>query len=214
MGGAEVPRFADLAAAILAGGQGRRLGGVQKALIEVGGEPIARRQLRLLEPRCAAVALVSSEPAPLAELGAPVVPDLLGGRGPVDGIAAALAWTAQPWLLVLACDMPLVSAAVVELLAAARSAGVDVVAPRVGGRPQPLCAIYRSTLAAAVAERLREGKDRAVELLVDPPAGARVSWLEEPALRQVDPELDSFLNLNRPADLLQIHRLDPGDRIE
>lgn len=208
------PRYGDVAAAILAGGKGRRLGGVQKALIEVGGEAIARRQLRVLAPRCAPVALVASEAAPLAGLGVPVIADLVGGRGPVDGIAAALAWSPRPWLLVLACDMPLVSGAVLDLLAAARSDAADIVAPRTASGPQPLCALYRAELAGAVADGLRAGKDRAVELLSDPPAGARVAWLEEAALRQVDPELDSFLNLNRPADLLQIHRLDPGDRIE
>lgn len=195
------PRLPDVAAAILAGGRGRRLGGRQKALIEIDGEAILDRQLRVLAPLCASTCVVAPDPSPLARPGLALVRDRVGGGGPLDGLAAALAWSPSPWLLALACDQPNVSGAVIELLAAHRG-GSDVVAPRIAGRAQPLLALYRRELAGVVLARLRAGRARAVELLEDPPPGTGVTWIDEPTLRSVNQTLDSFDNVNRPEDLL------------
>ena len=80
-----------VAGAIIAGGPAKRLGGVAKPFLKVGGRAIAERQLDLF--RAAALArvfVVANDPAPWAPLGIAVVPDLVGGMGPLGGVHAAL----------------------------------------------------------------------------------------------------------------------------
>jgi molybdopterin-guanine dinucleotide biosynthesis protein A len=69
--------------AILAGGRGSRLGGTQKGLIELGGETLAARLVRLASPLFSEIMLVANEPSLYAFLGVPVYPDDSPGRGPL-----------------------------------------------------------------------------------------------------------------------------------
>src|SRR6185312_7006645 len=81
----------EVAAAIIAGGPARRLGGVAKPLLEVGGQAVADRQLAVLRPLFARVFVVANDPAPWAGRGVEVAADRVVGAGPLAGLAAALA---------------------------------------------------------------------------------------------------------------------------
>src|SRR4051812_10933938 len=103
------------AAAILAGGRARRLGGVHKGLLLVDGEPIVARQLRQLAAHAGELLIVANDVAAYAEVaaqhGARVVVDLHPGDGPLAGLEAALSATGAPELLLVACDLPFVDVA-------------------------------------------------------------------------------------------------------
>jgi molybdopterin-guanine dinucleotide biosynthesis protein A len=197
------------AAVILAGGAARRLGGAIKPLLAVGGgATILERQLAALAAAgVTEVALsVGAEVAPELEVAAErhrlaLVKDPVAGQGPLGGLAAALVWSPLPTLLCLAGDLPDVAPAVLSLLLA-HAAGVDAVVPRIGDAVEPLIAIYGIRCLAAIEARLAGGLRRAREL---PDAlaasGLRVRFVDEPALRAVDPGLISFTNWNRPRDL-------------
>src|SRR5438046_2103958 len=103
-------------AAILAGGGGRRLGGVDKALIEIGGRPIIERQLAVLRPLFDEVLVVAGDPARYARFGARPVRDLSPGLGPLAGLEAALAAASSDAVVVVACDLPFLDAALVSLV--------------------------------------------------------------------------------------------------
>ncbi len=109
-----------VAAAIVAGGRGSRLGGVAKGLVRVGGEPIVTRQLRALAPLVAERYVVAGDPAPWVGCDARVLTDRSPGLGPLAGIEAALAATDAEALLVFACDLPFLDAALVTTLRDAR----------------------------------------------------------------------------------------------
>ena len=81
---------------ILAGGQARRLGGVDKALIAVGGEPILTRLARRLGDQCAGLALnANGDPARFAGFGLAVVADDIAGfAGPLAGVLAGMDYVA------------------------------------------------------------------------------------------------------------------------
>ncbi len=200
-----------ISACVLAGGRATRLGGRSKSQLIAGGAPILERQLDVLAPRVAQV-IVSVAPGAAVEVPArwrdrvTLVEDAAAGEGPLAGIAAALTACSSEWLLVVAGDTPGLTAPVVELLLAeaAAAAEADAVAPRIGGLPEPLLAVYRARLAPLVARRLADGNRKVAALLTD--AGLAVRWIDEAALRAVDPELRALDDVDTPDDLARWQR--------
>lgn len=196
-----------LSAAILAGGRARRLGGGQKALVEIGGRAIVDRQLEVLRPRAhriAAVLAAGDDDEPFVRRGLAVVRDAVAGAGPIAGLAAALAWAAGEPLLALACDMPLVAGAVVDLVLA-RARGADLAIPIADGRVQPLLACYGARCRALVDAALARGELRLASLPdAARAAGLAVEQISEEEIRTIDPELRSLANLNEPSDRIWI----------
>ena len=192
------PEWADVTLAILAGGRGERLGGVAKGLLVVEGEPVLARVLAL-GPRFGDVLLVANDAAPYVRFGLRAVADVLPGRGAPGGVQAALAGARTAWVLAVACDMPFITAAAVAVLLEARAPGVDAVAFQVGGRVEPLLALYRQTLAGPWGEALRDAEPSLRALL----ARSSARLLPEDALRAVDPGLRAVVSVNTPEDLVR-----------
>lgn len=188
---------AAVTACILAGGRARRLGGALKPLLIVDGVTILARQRAVLAPRAAEVIIALAGPGPLDAQGLRAVHDVVADAGPLAGLAAGLAASTRPWLLAVAGDMPHLAPAVLDALLAAARDDVDAVVPRVGGYPEPLCALYGRGAAPVIAARLAAGDRRTQGVLAD----LRVAWLEEPTLRALDPELRTFTNVNEPGQL-------------
>jgi len=186
----------DVTAVILAGGAGRRLGGVIKPLLEVDGARIVDRQLALLGPRVGAV-VVSAAAAAWSPV--PVVVDRVADGGPLAGIAAALAAVTTPWILAIAGDMPWLAPGVLDRILAAADGAVDAAVPRVGGYPEPLVAAYHARAGAAVDAAIARGERSPSRLLQG--GALAVRWIEEAELRAVDPALRSFASVNEPGDL-------------
>ncbi len=187
--------FPDITFAILAGGEGRRLGGVAKGLLMLDGAPVLARQLRLA-PHVAEVLLVSPDPAPYARFGLRTLTSEVRGHGASGGLCAALGAARTPWVLALGCDMPFVEPPVLEVLAGARDATCDVVLFEVGGFLQPLLGLYRSALAASFTAQLPSHPS--LRSLV---RGVRARVLTEQHLSGVDARLLAVQGLNTPQDL-------------
>jgi molybdopterin-guanine dinucleotide biosynthesis protein A len=196
-----------IAAAILAGGAARRMGGAIKPLLEVDGRAILDRQLdalRAVGVEAIALAVGDAPPAALLDAavrrGLAIARDAAPGQGPLAGLEAALAWSPAPGMICLAGDGPSPAA---PLLAALRDRiGVaDAVVPRPGGALEPLVAAYRTSCRAIVARCLAEGRRRARELPAALVAGGlAVAWIDDAELGALDPGLRSFANWNRPED--------------
>lgn len=196
-----------LTVTILAGGRGSRLGGVDKAGLDLNGQP-------LLEHVLAAVGLLASEILVVANddrlAGDPrftVLRDPEPHAGVLPALLAALDAATSPLLLLLACDMPFVSRDVVRLLLD-HAASHDAVMPYVQGFPQPMHAVYRVTpCRAAIRATLEQGGRRMIAFLDD----VDTLRVDEGELRQVDPDIRSFFNVNTPGDLEAARHLI-GDR--
>ena len=128
---------------VLAGGRGQRLGGVPKGLIRLGGQTVVERLLGLAR----GTAFVSTNHLEWYErLEVPLVADLVPDKGAPGGVVTGLAVAATEWVLVLACDMPRVTAAMLAQLEARAHAGVDVVCFSRDGGLEPLVGLYRRSL--------------------------------------------------------------------
>src|SRR5690606_29522274 len=146
--------------AVLCGGASRRMGR-DKALLVIGGRPLARRVAGSLRAAgAAAVVAIGGDEGGLRAAGLEVVPDDRPGEGPLGGLVTALRWAArrQPpaaAVVVLACDLvdPAPHAVRRTLDALAADPGGDVAVPVVGSRHQ----------WAHAAWRLRAGKPLAVQ---------------------------------------------------
>jgi molybdenum cofactor guanylyltransferase len=119
--------------------------------------------------------------------------------GPLAGIAAGLQGLAVPALFACACDMPLLQPALIERLCAALD-GYDLVIPERDGRLEPLCAVYSASCLPVIQRLLRDHRLRANAVAGE--VSTRI--LQEPEWRDIDPEGDSFLNINTPADLVRM----------
>jgi len=176
---------------VLAGGQGRRLGG-DKAIVELEGRALVLYPLEALHEVCDTVAVVAKRDTLLPPLSGLadlwIEPDL--PRHPLTGVAHALQLAQGRPVLVVAVDLPCIDGATLRRIVAADAGVAPVVAPRVHGRLQPLCALYRPAALAGLSG-------------FDP--GARATDVVE-ALGVHEVEVEdptSFLNVNRPEDLIQ-----------
>jgi len=125
-----------------------------------------------------------------------IVSDAVPAAGPLMGLYSGLSALHASHALVMAVDMPYVHR---DLLTFLLSYPLDesILLPRVDGIPQVLLAVYPRTILPALAACLQAGRRDLRSLLEVVP----VHYIEEPALRAIDPQLRSFININTPDDL-------------
>ena len=147
---------ADVTAAILAGGEGARVGGQDKGLLPLAGEPLIARATGAMRRQAGTLLICANRHAEAyAAFGAVVADALAGYAGPLAGISAALAVCTTPWLLTVPVDCPDPPAELgSRLVAAAIAKGTSLAVAHDGERAQPLFAIYRRALAEACADAL------------------------------------------------------------
>ena len=188
---------APLAAAILTGGHASRVwGGVRKATLAVRRlRPSSERQLAALHQVATPVFLVDLPLKGSEGRGRPssVVRDAFPDHGALGGIYTAIVASPHERTLVVACDMPFLSAALLEHIA---GVDADLVIPRTTRGYEPLCAVYGRACASSIRERLTRGELAASRL----PEGVRVAEVGPETLAAYDPDGLLFVNVNTPHD--------------
>lgn len=129
---------------VLAGGLGRRLGGIPKGLIRLGGEETTLE--RLLRLATGPAVVVTQQPWAYERFEVTLVADLVPDRGAPGGVVTGLAMAQTEWVVVVACDMPFLSSALLTELLVRRHAGVDAICFTRDGHLEPLCGVYRRSL--------------------------------------------------------------------
>ncbi len=185
---------ADITAVVLAGGQGRRMDGVDKGLVLLDGAPLVEHVAARIEPQVGAMLVNANRNAErYRALGYDVVADALPGyAGPLAGVAAALAVVRTPYLLTVPCDTPrLLDDLVPRLAHALTAARAAIAAARTGTQRQPVVALMRRDVAPSLAAFLERGGRKVDE------------WQATLATVNVDfaDEADAFINLNTRADV-------------
>ena len=151
---------------VLAGGLARRMGGGDKALIEIGGVTILERVLARLRPQCSGLVLnANGDPRRFASYGLPVISDDVPDfAGPLAGILAALDWAAAniaavEWVVSVPGDCPFLPEDLVGRLHAARIAENRMLAcAKSGDWRHPVVGIWPVSLRADLRHALvKEG---------------------------------------------------------
>jgi molybdopterin-guanine dinucleotide biosynthesis protein A len=146
----------DITAAILAGGEGRRLGGRDKGLELLAGKPLVEQVIASLRPQAHKLLIcINRNNAQYAAFAVICTDGAATFRGPLAGIAAALAACDTGWVLTVPVDCPQPPADLAQRLhAAAIAAHARAAVAHDGERRQPLFALYRRELADAAAQAL------------------------------------------------------------
>ena len=183
------------AAVLLAGGESRRMGR-DKAGVVFGGEPLWRRQLRVLRDLDPEKVFVSARTeSSWLPGGTELLLDEPPSRGPLSGLTKALVQMQTSHLLVLAVDMPFVTREQLRLLCGLVTEGSGVV-PMIGERMEPLAAIYPREAAPEFVAAL-DGIDFSLQRLISKLVAA--GKMRTSPVPEQDQRL--YLSLNEPNDL-------------
>ena len=184
---------------VLAGGLGRRMGGVDKGLQGFNGRPLVQWVLERLTPQVDNVLISANQNLPsYAEFGCTVVADRIPDYvGPLAGLHAALSRASTPLLVTVPCDSPFLPADLVQRLHASLAAeGVDLAVARAGDQVHRAFCLVRRELLPQLEAFLASG-------------GRRLGlWHASLKLAEVvfDDEADAFSNINTPEDLAHYER--------
>jgi molybdopterin-guanine dinucleotide biosynthesis protein A len=188
---------------ILAGGQNTRFSGTNKALIRVAGRCILDRIYDIFSDIFEEIILVTNDPIQYLEWDLNIVSDIFPIRCSLTGIHAGLFYMNTPYAFFVACDIPFLKKDLVEAILDNIEPRIDIVIPDTSKGFEPLCSIYSKKCLNPVEQQLvkQQLKIRQVFQKV------RVKKLPETILRQNDPDLISFYNINTHDDLTKAEQI-------
>lgn len=179
---------------VLAGGQGRRMGGVDKGLQVLRGRPMVEHVIERLRPQVDEVLVNANQNLErYGVYGCPVVPDAVGGfAGPLAGLHAGMKSTRAPLILTVPCDSPFLPLDLAARLRAALEKNrADIAVAKTRDQAHPVFALARTAVLPHLEAFLARG-ERKIDLWY---ASLRV--VEVP----FDDQEDAFSNINTPQDL-------------
>ncbi len=212
-----------MTAIVLAGGKSSRMRR-DKALLELGGETMIGRIIKLLSPLFKEVIIVTNSPRKYSRFKARVVKDVSPGKGPLMGLYSGLKASKHTCNFLIACDTPLLNTELIEYMKE-NAKSYDAVVPVCDGRAQPLFAIYSRKCLGAAKRGLDSGALK-MQIFLE---HLKVRYLAEEQTKRFDPNGTCFLNVNTQEDYrkaqtafedgsscqardLTIERLSPGKR--
>jgi molybdopterin-guanine dinucleotide biosynthesis protein A len=186
----------DTEAFILTGGTSSRMG-TDKSQLLIEGQTFTERIAETLMKLTGSVTLVGRDM------------DLYPQWGALGGLHAALSACQREWAIVVACDLPFVTAELFAFLAEKR-VGHDAVVPvQDDGRPQPLAALYRvAPCRQRATELIESGRRRPFDLL----EAVKTRWVSFTEIRNLDQAERFFVNINTPSDYYEATRSGPDTK--
>jgi molybdenum cofactor guanylyltransferase len=190
-----------VSAAILAGGRARRMQGLEKSALDIGGRSILARQITVLQALTPELLIVANDAARFEASGLRIVPDEVPDAGPLGGLYTALRATATPYLALIACDMPFLRLEFLQHLVTRLQADpeAEIAVPRTADSYHPLSAVYARSLLPRIAERLARRELEMAGLIRD----AHRIEIGPDELARFDPDALMLCNVNTPHDYRQ-----------
>lgn len=196
-----------IAGVVLAGGKSRRMGGGDKALLELGGRTILDHVIERARPQVSTLVInANGDPARFSRFGLPVIADVIEGHaGPLAGVLTGLEWAAAKfpdcvWVATFASDAPFLSLDLVaRLRAAVERDGADMACASSAGRRHPVFGLWPVALVGPLRHAVFDQAIRKVDIWTARYGLAVADFPAEP--------LDPFFNANRPEDLVEAEAL-------
>jgi molybdopterin-guanine dinucleotide biosynthesis protein A len=184
----------DITGVVLAGGQGRRMGGVDKGLVELDGRPLVAHVIERLAPQVGALFINANQNLERYErFGAPVVADDVGGfAGPLAGLHAAMSRAVTDYVVTVPCDSPFLPIDLVaRLVAGLAENSAQLAVAKTQNQPHPVFALVRRDVREHLARYLADG-GRKIDAWYATLAAVEVAF---------DDEADAFRNINTREEL-------------
>jgi len=191
---------------VFAGGQGRRMGGVDKGLVELDGRALVAHVIERLAPQVGELVINANQNRDrYAAFGYPVVADVIPDfAGPLAGLHAAMAGATTPYIVTSPCDSPFLPADLVARLALALAATpLDLAVARTFDQPHPVFSLVRTDVRPHLEAFLRGG-------------GRKIdAWYATLRVADVrfDDEADAFRNINTAAELAASGNTSPASTV-
>jgi len=196
----------DITGVVFAGGQGRRMGGVDKGLVELDGRALVAHVIERLAPQVGELVINANQNRDrYAAFGYPVVADVIPDfAGPLAGLHAAMAAATTPYVVTSPCDSPFLPADLVARLALALAATpLDLAVARTFDQPHPVFSLVRTDVRPHLEAFLRGG-------------GRKIdAWYATLRVADVrfDDEADAFRNINTKAELAASGNTSPASTV-
>lgn len=200
-----------LSGVVLAGGENRRMGGIHKALLSIGGEAMIQRQIRTLSAICSEIVVVTNDAerfAPVVGTSVRIVPDVYRGKGPLAGMHAAMTAVRNEYVWVVGCDMPFLCAEAADrMLTRLQYNILDAVIPRLNDKLHPLHGVYSTSCAKEAANLLEAGTYRVMELF------GRIRWepFFDSEFTALGIDLKFAVNTNTPEEWNEAVSMEGGE---
>jgi len=188
-------RVEGITGVVLAGGKSSRYG-KNKALVELDGVRLIERVIGVIGSVFERVILITNTPQEYAYLQLPMFEDLIKGLGPIGGIYTGLEAISDDAGFFVACDMPFINEALVRHIVAIRG-DFDAVVPKIDWKLEALHTLYTKRCLPAVKALIDANKYQIIKVFPE----IRIRYVDEDEIRTFDPQLRTFLNINRPQEL-------------
>lgn len=180
---------------ILAGGKSSRFGS-NKAFAEFNGAPLIERVVNRLGSIFEHLIIITNSPREFSYLNLPIYEDPIKGLGPIGGIYAGLEAMGDETGFFVACDMPFINEKLIRHIVAIKN-DFDAVVPKIDWKIEPLHALYTKSCLPAIINLIESGSYQTIKSF----NSFRVRYVTETEIKEFDPELQSFMNVNRPDEL-------------
>lgn len=192
----------DFTLAIISGGKSSRMG-QNKAFVKIGGQILIERIIeRTKNVGQKETILITNSPDEYAHLKLPMYGDIVPDSGSLGGIYTAIHHSTTSHTVVIACDMPFVSADLLRFMVS-QADNADVVVPTIEGYPQGLHAIYSKNCLDPIRAKIDAKRLKVIGFYDE----VRVTYLDEAALKKYNPDGLAFMNVNTPEELEKAREL-------
>ncbi|MBW1912146.1 MAG: molybdenum cofactor guanylyltransferase [Deltaproteobacteria bacterium] len=201
------PLIEGVTGVVLAGGKSSRFG-KNKALAEINGIPLIERVIHIMGSVFERLIISSNTPDEYSYLQLPIHEDLIKGLGPIGGIYTGLNVIEDEAAFFVACDMPFINQGLIRYIVNVKG-DFDAVAPKIDWKMEALHALYKKNCLSVIKEMIDSRSYQTLKLFQK----VNVRFVDEEEVRRFDPQLKSFVNVNRPDELTDMMRSEEVNKI-
>ncbi len=176
--------------------------GLNKAFLEINGERLIDRTVKLFRQLFSEVILVTNEPLLYLDQDIALVTDIYKGKGPMGGLYSGLFYASFAHAFLCACDIPYLNVEFIRYMTG-KASEYDVVVPETADGFHPLHAIFSRRCLSSIKSLLIRDRLKMTACF----KGMRVLYIPESVIRSFDPECRMFLNINTEQDLQRVLEL-------
>ena len=191
-------RVKDVTGVVLAGGRSSRYG-KNKALVKIHGTPLIERVLNAMNSIFHHVIIITNTPDEYSYLNLPMYQDIIKGLGPLGGVYTGLKMIPDNAGFFVACDMPFLNRDLIRYIVEIK-VDFDVVVPRASGNIEALHGIYTKRCRGKIKSLIDSGTYQIFRFFSE----VSVRYVDDDEIMRFDPDLRSFLNINRPDELKRL----------
>ena len=193
---------------ILAGGRNSRLPGEKKGFRKIGGQMIIDRIYQVLKSVVDEVIIVTNDPVDFSKWDAMIVSDIDPSRCALAGVHAGIYYASYDKIFISACDTPFIRKDIIEYILSFADNKHDVIIPETEGGLEALLSVYSKRCLPMIEKNLKAG----VYMIKKFYSKKKVKKVPLEKLRELDPLMESFFNVNTPEDFEKANNMVKTDK--